>query len=393
MDKLIFLLNSPYPYYTGGRETWINNVANRLIDSYEITILTVDHCIKDNDTNRWVIDPRIKIIPIKSLLSVCKCRWFMRSYIVYFHTFIISYLMKSALKKNIEKTQKTFVISMDTVFLPLANKGIKEKYSQVTTIISSRGNHSEVYSSYWPLAKKQINKIEIKNLRNSDMIWSNGYDTQKQLYEKGFDSTVIFNGVDCQYIYSTDLPIHNEFKKYNGIRIVTIGTLLDIKGYPTMIEAIELIKQKISNKDVHLFAFGKGDPRKYADLAKAHNVEGNIHFIGEDKNAPLYAKEADVLLALTTKMGGGMSMAALEMMATGVPVIANNNQCYTQLIQNGKDGFLVEEGNPENLAEMIMYVSNLDKDTKKQIGEKAFLRTKENDWDNVVYMVKKELEP
>lgn len=391
LDKIIFLLNSPYPYYTGGRETWLNNVANCLIDQYEIVVIAENSINIDNLTSRWKIDSRIRIINVKSLLSYRITNWLLRSYLDYYHCFFRAAMMRRALLRQVRNGQKTYIIAMDTVFLPLVFRRLK-KNDCIETIISSRGPHAEIYGSNWPLKKKRILKIERKNLTVADRIWSNGYDTQLLLQNKGFASTVIYNGVDCKHIMNESLPPHKAIQAARGIRIGTIGTLLDLKGYPIMIHAIKRVIELQPGIDIDLFAFGKGDSYGYEQLAKSIGVERNIHFLGEDKDAPLYIKQTDLLLALGTSEGSGMSMAALEMLASGVPVIATNIPCYQQLIENGKNGFLVSEGDANELAKLILYVVRISQDEKEQIRKEAFKRCWQFDWAQVERRIINELE-
>ena len=46
--KIVFIFDSTYPYYTGGIETWIYNVCERMIMQNEITIFTVKNFRSDN---------------------------------------------------------------------------------------------------------------------------------------------------------------------------------------------------------------------------------------------------------------------------------------------------------------------------------------------------------
>ena len=116
VEKIIFLLNSPYPYYTGGRETWLNNVANLLADRYEVVVIAEDRVKKNASANRWTIDPRIKLINVKSFLSYRFTNWFLRWYFEYFHCFFGAEMMRRALFKQIKKDQKTFAFSSSMLY-------------------------------------------------------------------------------------------------------------------------------------------------------------------------------------------------------------------------------------------------------------------------------------
>lgn len=51
-----------------------------------------------------------------------------------------------------------------------------------------------------------------------------------------------------------------------------------------------------------------------------------------------------------------MTTAALQALATGMPVIATRHSGFPELVQDGKSGFLVAEGDYKALAEKILYM-------------------------------------
>ncbi len=361
-------------------------MCNRLIDRYDIDIITEQTAVHKENDGKWDnIDNRISILPAKSLKSF---KWLIplfRSYIVFFNNFILAWSMERIAKKRIIDDQKTFIISMDTVFLPLVVNAIKKCNKQVINIISSRGPHAEIYGSYWPLVAKRILMIEKNNFRNADYIWANGFDTQHNIKSKGFNSIVIYNGVDCESIrnFNTDF-ITDQYKDMHP-QLFTVGTLLDLKGYPEMIKAVSLLHNK-HNLPVHLFAYGKGDHCRYLTMAEKYGVKNYIHFMGEKRNAAAYAKTADVALALGTSQGSGMSMAALELLASGTPVIAWDSEAYRQLITDKETGLLVPEADVEKLTKAILFLIN-NPQYGRTLGFNATKSVQKYDWFCVVNMI------
>lgn len=381
--KIIFLLNSPYPYYTGGRETWVYNICNRIVNLYDVEVIT-EKCIYPNlnDGVFTGIDERVKIIPAPNLYD---CKWLrpiLRSYINYFRTWVDTWSMYRTLKKRIKSNGNVIVISLDTVFLAAVGNKIKILYPNILHICSARGKHSEITASYYPLFSKQISRCEYRNLRIADRIWANGNDTQAWLQKKGFFSSVVINGVDLQKIDKmnpNDLP--NYFLEVLP-KIVTIGTLLDLKGYPQLIQAIAYLHKTYGIK-IHMFGFGKGDPKRYISLAEKIGIAKFVHFMGEVRDAVAYAKGADVIACLGTSEGAGLSMAALESLASQRPVIAWNNACYQQIIKHEKNGILINEGDVQALGEGIKRLLE-NKESGKRYASMARENVTRFDWSNVV---------
>jgi len=93
-----------------------------------------------------------------------------------------------------------------------------------------------------------------------------------------------------------------------------------------------------------------GKTQKYA---KDIGVEKNVRFLGwrSDKEA-LYAS-ADICTASSIREGFGLNV--VEALASGIPVVATRNRGHETIIENGKNGFLVEIGDFCAMAELVIH--------------------------------------
>jgi glycosyltransferase involved in cell wall biosynthesis len=82
--------------------------------------------------------------------------------------------------------------------------------------------------------------------------------------------------------------------------------------------------------------------------------------------------------------GGGMSMSALEAMCSGVPVIAWDTPVYRQLIDSGRSGFLVPEGDSEELAMAVQAALSLPEEERERMAGNARRIARLHDWTAVV---------
>ena len=389
--NLIFLLNSPYPDYTGGRETWIYNVCNRLINDYNITIMTQKKDVDQGGMGKFTdIDERINIIKISTLSSykgVCKL---VHSYIRFLNKYILACRMYKALLKYIIPEEKYILISMDTVFMGYAVRKVCEKHPNCIHIASVRCPHAEMYAEDYPILQQLIMKMENQNLNSAIDIWANGTDTADMLRQKGFQSIVIKNGVNIKKISNAQfLDLHEllNIPKDEEI-IVTVGTIEDIKGYKELIKALGILKYHY-NKRAHLIGVGKGPTEKYIKLSIAESVPELVHFVGEKKNAIEYAKSSDIIACLSG--GSGLGMACLEAMCSMKPIIAWDSNVYTQMIENKKSGLLVKQWDVLALAEGINYILENYQECMKWTIE-ASMRVRQFDWNYVVMDISERVE-
>lgn len=133
------------------------------------------------------------------------------------------------------------------------------------------------------------------------------------------------------------------------LSIVTVGTCADVKNHPLLLKAISFMKKK---EQIHYFHVGyaEGETEAEQKLAKELHIEEQVSFVG--RTEPMaYLKAADVYVM--TSRYEGLSVAALEAIFTGMPVLLANVRGLNEFA--GKDLCNVDyfEPTPEALAEKL----------------------------------------
>lgn len=376
--KIIFLINSPFPYYAGGIETWLYNVSKRLCAEHDITIVSRNYRpypILFND-----IPDRIRIVNFKTMADYGLLRPFLRSYMNVVNLFVGSLSMAHTLREILKDGAKYYVVALDTMFNVSAANRARKNNNNVVLIASSRGPHAEVYAKSFPLCKEIFLSYERKMLKTADAIWANGFDTMAALKNKGFDSVLMRNGVDFNTINDASTSDLEETLNTTNIKIASIGTLSDIKGVNELIDACAILNGR-GVKNIELFFIGKGNSGEYKSRVQNLNIGDRVHFLGHKSNAGAYMKKCDIIACLSG--GGGMSMSAIEAMASGTPIIAWDSPVYRQFNVNNPIMHLVKEWNPEKLADGISeMISNYD--YYKIVAQNARAEAKSYDWSNIV---------
>jgi glycosyltransferase involved in cell wall biosynthesis len=389
LNQLVFIINSPYPNYSGGIENWLNNVSKRLSNEYSILIISNDN----NSLPKYykIEEDGVVIKKVKSLSSFSLIRPYVRSYINILDFFIFSITARIYLNKFLENVfssrKSTTIICLDTMFCVFASLGAKKKYSEINLISSSRGPHAEIYSKSYPLLKRFFMTFEKRMLKKVHQIWANGYDTMSDLKKKGFNSTLMLNGVDISLIENTQ-PVKIDFFKFDKLPIImNISTLLPIKGIHELIEAIEILICK-ENIKVNVVFIGKGDSKFYQNIVNQKGIQDYVYFVGHQNNPFSFAKNATILTCLSG--GSGFSMAAIESMAIGVPVIAWDTPVYHQFNLNNVFLKLIPLKNSFGLAMTIKEIlENYQKFS--MISKKASNYAKSFDWSNVIFSFKNKI--
>jgi L-malate glycosyltransferase len=98
-----------------------------------------------------------------------------------------------------------------------------------------------------------------------------------------------------------------------------------------------------------LMLIGDGPDRSVAEyLAREHNVQDRIHFVGKQDNVYELLPLADLMLMPSEMESFGL--AALEAMACSVPTIGTRVGGVPELIQDGHNGLLFDVGDVESMS-------------------------------------------
>ncbi len=108
------------------------------------------------------------------------------------------------------------------------------------------------------------------------------------------------------------------------------------------------------------------------------------------KHAAHYLKAFDVYISPSVKEG--FSWAVLEAMAAKVPVIATRVGAAPEMIEDGKNGFLVEPRHPEQIAERVQHLINNER-LRQEFGIQGHQTAMQKfDLEKMVQAIEKTLE-
>lgn len=170
--------------------------------------------------------------------------------------------------------------------------------------------------------------------------------------------------------------IANKTKKEKDYKnIVCVGRLTPSKGQLILLEASKILtEQKIKHK-VTLIGGGE-DYNLIKEKITEYGMEKNIIMTGPIGQDEVLAalKECDIFVL--PSFAEGIPVALMEAMAMEIPVVTTAITGIPELIQNGKDGFLVEPSNKEQLAEVIKWIIE-NNDKMEKISVAARMKVKE----------------
>lgn len=142
--------------------------------------------------------------------------------------------------------------------------------------------------------------------------------------------------------------------------MIYAAELLPRKRQIWLIKTVEKILKE--NPNMHLLLPGKDSMNgKCQQLVKKLNLEDRIHFLGFRKDIPKLLKIVD--LAVSSSRQEGLPVNIMEAIYCGLPIVATACRGNRDLIENGKNGFIVPVNDKKAMAEKILYFYKL-KDLK-----------------------------
>ncbi|MFO7568613.1 MAG: glycosyltransferase [Smithellaceae bacterium] len=142
------------------------------------------------------------------------------------------------------------------------------------------------------------------------------------------------------------------------IRIVSVGRLIEKKGFDDALKALSIVKQSFGN--FRYTIIGNGPLyRMLSNIIFEYGLSGQVDLKGEMPSGEALdvMAEADILIA-PSKTGSdgeveGIPNVLKEAMAMGLQVIATRHAGIPELISHGVNGLLVSENSPEEIAGAI----------------------------------------
>jgi len=175
----------------------------------------------------------------------------------------------------------------------------------------------------------------------------------------------------------------------SGEVLVSAGRLVPWKGLDVLIEVVALLSKE--KPGLNLVIIGDG-PEKDTLEKKARNigVSDRVLFTGALPKEKLmkYLVGGD-LFVLNTGYEG-FSHQLLEVMSVGMPVITTKIGGNPELVEDGKNGILVEYNNKEDLSKAIKTLFD-DKNMTQKLADKARQKVKEFNQDKMISGLVREL--
>ena len=135
-------------------------------------------------------------------------------------------------------------------------------------------------------------------------------------------------------------------------RVIAVGRYVYQKGFDLLLQAWTIIEKQFS--DWELVVFGDGNREPYEHQMKELGIDRNrCHLNGP--TADIQKEYVNSSIFAFSSRFEGFGMVLVEAMACGLPVVSFACPCGPKdIVRDGEDGFLVANGNVDDLAQQLM---------------------------------------
>lgn len=251
---------------------------------------------------------------------------------------------------------------------------------------------AEIYPFYRKnnITSKIAKRIIRFTLRNVDKIVGNSGPTCKVGEEMSCEKIEILpEGVDLESFNPNRdyYEIINRYKLGDYRIIFSTGRMVERKGFKYLIESIPYILREYPKTKLIIGRDGP-DRNNLVKLSVDLGIAENVIFPGiiPNEDLPKFMAVATVFVlpSIVDRTGDteGLGLVLLEAMACGTPVIGTNVGGIPYIIENGVNGFLVEQKKPGQLAKGIIKL--FDEELGQTIGEAGKKYIEENFTWNII---------
>ena len=148
-----------------------------------------------------------------------------------------------------------------------------------------------------------------------------------------------------------------------------VAEIIDNKNQIMLVNAFEIIRKTIPNAKLVLIG-PEHDNGELQKLVESKGLKKDILFLGWRSDVPELLHLSDIYVASSKSEGLGLNL--IEAMACNIPVVATRNRGHLEIVKHEQNGFLVDVGDSEAMANYVLQLHS-NAELRKKITAQAQL--------------------
>lgn len=352
------LYNIAGTYRSGGMERVLANKVNWLVShGYEVVVATTDQCGR---SPFFKMDERVRFVDLGVNYEDTNGRSFFNKLL---HFFPKQRLHKKRLNALLSQESPDITVSMfcnDVNFLAGLRDGSK-KILEIHFAKLKRLQYGR--KGIWGLADHFLMKVDEYKVGKFDRFVV--LTEEDKIYWKSQNN---INVIPNALTYDGE-----DVSSLSSRKAIAVGRLTYQKGFDRLIKAWALVNECCP--DWTLDIVGSGEDREDLNQLIIEKGLGKVvSIVSSTEDMPKVYLQSSLLILTSRYEGFGLVLT--EAHSFGVPTVAYNCKCGpSEIVKDGINGFLVEEGNVEKLAEKIIQILQ-DDGLRGEMGKAAKFTSK-----------------
>ena len=357
MKKItIFSLHLGY----GGIEKSIVNLANLICDDYDVEIVST---YKVTDAPAFDIDKKVKTTYlidkykpnreewIRSIKKIKPISFIKESY----KAVVVLFLKKRKTIQAMKKCNSEIAISTRVEF----NGWLGKYLSKNAYKIAWEHNHHHQVDDY---VKKVVNSC--KNMDSLVLV----SDSLRTFYKKKMKQSKI--KCKCVFIPNMLDEIPKKTSDLKEKRLVSIGRLSKEKGFVDLIEMFNKLHELEPKWKLDIIGDGS-QKNKIVDRIYQYKLTKDVTLHGFQKKKTINKILNKSSIYIMTSYTESFGIVLIEAMSHGIPCISfTSAEGANDLIKNGKNGYLIDNRDEDDMIEKIRLLIN-DQELREKLGSEA----------------------
>lgn len=219
------------------------------------------------------------------------------------------------------------------------------------TAVENKGILQKITLALYKIGLRKAKCIFFQNKENMLFMQSNGIGVVNGKLIPG-------SGVNLSHYELMDYP------ESNDINFLFISRIMKQKGIDQYLNAAKHIKKKHPNTVFHVLGNCEDS---YSEILEEMHEKNIIQYHGRQDDVREFHKISHCTIH-PTYYPEGMSNVLLESAACGRPIISTNRSGCREIVDDGINGFVVEQQNSQDLIEKVEKFLKLSYKEKKQMG-------------------------
>jgi 1,4-alpha-glucan branching enzyme len=234
------------------------------------------------------------------------------------------------------------------------------------------------HSSLKNMTIKSIRRFIIKSASAVICVGTDMKNLLSAFSETNTNLHVIPNFIEADFARNSRL--RPECANASRYSCLFVGRLVKIKGVEHLIKGIPYVLKNYPQAKFTIVGEGP-QRRKLEGLGKELNIESSLIFAGGIHRGSLSPWYENARLLILPSLEEAQSIVALEAFAHGIPVIASRVGGIPEIVREGWNGYLVEPGNEQKIADCICRIFS-DDELRNTLSANARKTAEERSWEN-----------